>query len=493
MGIFNNVSQLPATGSPGDSHLIDGDLYVWSATSNDWENVGTIQGPQGNTGAQGPQGNTGPQGATGATGAQGPQGNTGPQGATGPMGPQGPQGEDGATGATGPQGNTGPQGPQGATGPQGPAGSANISGTTNRLIKFTGATTGGNSQITDNGTNIGIGFTSPLMKTHIVSNDPGHAVRIENSNIAGTSSIAFADHLGTERMYIGYANTGYSSGWNGNAYINTPGNLVFATQNGEKMRILQNGNAGIGISSPESKLQVVEVNPNNFLSGIIQGISNNPSGTTNDISGVYGENIVTDYWGIGVKGQGGYIGVLGQIFPSESQDYYGVYGSVLGEGDGIKYGVYGEADGNGNSIYAGYFAGKLAYTGSLIPASDERLKENIQTMDGALEKVLLLRPTTYEFRRDEYSLMNLAKGHQFGFIAQEVKEVFPNLVHDNVHVGYPDRKDKTTKVKTEYVGMDYVSLIPVLTAAIQEQQVQIEAQQAQIEQLQLQMEELIKK
>lgn len=44
---------------------------------------------------------------------------------------------------------------------------ANASGTTNYVSKFTGSTSLGNSQIFDNGTNVGIGTTSPLQKLHV--------------------------------------------------------------------------------------------------------------------------------------------------------------------------------------------------------------------------------------------------------------------------------------------------------------------------------------
>lgn len=57
----------------------------------------------------------------------------------------------GPTGPAGAEGAVGPTGPAGATGPTGPAGSANITGTTNTLVKFTAATTGGDSSITDTG------------------------------------------------------------------------------------------------------------------------------------------------------------------------------------------------------------------------------------------------------------------------------------------------------------------------------------------------------
>jgi hypothetical protein len=252
------------------------------------------------------------------------------------------------------------------------------------------------------------------------------------------------------------------------------------------------GSIGIGTISPYSKLHVEQTDPGSLGYGVIQGVSILPEASASDIAGVYGENIATDYYGVGVQGQGGYIGLSGLVYPTGSQEYYAVYGAAVGGASGTNYGVYGEASGNGTN-YAGYFAGDLAYTGSLIPASDERLKQNIQTMNGALDNILLLRPTTYEFRTKENALMNLAKGHQFGFLAQEVAEVFPNLVHENVHVSHPDKRDKTSAVKTEYIGLDYVSLIPVLTAAIQEQQAQIEAQQAQIEQLLIRMEALMKK
>lgn len=56
------------TGSAGDSYLVSGDLYVWSASESAWKNVGTIQGPQGVQGPQGEKGDTGAQGPAGPAG-----------------------------------------------------------------------------------------------------------------------------------------------------------------------------------------------------------------------------------------------------------------------------------------------------------------------------------------------------------------------------------------------------------------------------------------
>jgi len=121
-------------------------------------------GPQGTIGATGPTGATGPIGATGPQGLKGDTGVAGPQGPiglSGPIGATGPQGLTGTTGATGPQGPIGLTGTTGATGPQGPTGAATISGTTNYVVKFTSSTTGGDSQIYDDGLFVGVGTAAP--------------------------------------------------------------------------------------------------------------------------------------------------------------------------------------------------------------------------------------------------------------------------------------------------------------------------------------------
>ncbi|MDC3981315.1 hypothetical protein [Polyangium jinanense] len=149
-------------------------------------------GPTGAVGPQGPQGIQGPQGPIGPTGAVGPQGPLGPTGAVGPQGPQGIQGLQGPigpAGATGAQGPQGPQGIQGLQGPQGPAGSANINGTTNFIIKFTSATTGGNSRLFDNGTNVGLGTTAPNSPFHATSASTVRTILSENTTTTGAAIV----------------------------------------------------------------------------------------------------------------------------------------------------------------------------------------------------------------------------------------------------------------------------------------------------------------
>lgn len=252
LGSFANENQLPVTGAPGDAYLINGDLWVWSDNSNDWENVGNIQGP------------AGPAGATGAAGPAGPQGTPGTTGATGPQGPAGPQGTAGAAGATGPAGpagTPGATGPAGPQGPTGPAGSANINGTLNKLVKFTGATTGGNSNVSDDGTNVTVDIpTNPGQFQ--VNTGVATFTMVNQPNLGG--DIRVAEFAAVQRNpWISFKRSlldgsdpflwcqGMDS--DGAYFLGTGGGPVL----GERAwTTLQNGNFGIGTTAPAYALSV---------------------------------------------------------------------------------------------------------------------------------------------------------------------------------------------------------------------------------------------
>jgi hypothetical protein len=130
-----------------------------------------LQGPAGVAGANGATGPQGPIGLTGSTGLQGPAGAAGANGATGPQGPIG------LTGATGLQGPAGADGVAGATGPQGPAGIAGAQGPTGLIADGTSAGNTAywngtawvtnNSNIFNNGGNVGIGTSTPNVKLEV--------------------------------------------------------------------------------------------------------------------------------------------------------------------------------------------------------------------------------------------------------------------------------------------------------------------------------------
>lgn len=49
LGEKPSQGDLPASGNPGDAWLIGGDLWVWDDDNNTWINVGSIQGPAGDS------------------------------------------------------------------------------------------------------------------------------------------------------------------------------------------------------------------------------------------------------------------------------------------------------------------------------------------------------------------------------------------------------------------------------------------------------------
>ncbi len=115
-------------------------------------------------------------------------------------------------------------------------------------MKFTGATTGGNSLIFDNGTSIGIGTISPIDKFHVV----GGGARIENASPSLT-----LDHTGVSQISRLYFRDIYGFGSGDVFWSQTNGLSFTADGHGEVMRMTSTGRIGIGTSTPNSTLTTI--------------------------------------------------------------------------------------------------------------------------------------------------------------------------------------------------------------------------------------------
>lgn len=107
--------------------------------------------------------------------------------------------------------------------------------------------------------------------------------------------------------------------------------------------------------------------------------------------------------------------------------------------------------------------------------SDERFKTDIRTISGGLDLIRKLRGVTFFWQPEFLRTANAPNIRNFGFIAQEVEKVMPELVF-------------TAPDGTKSVA--YASLVPALVEATKEQQTRIETQQNQIEALRREIEEL---
>jgi len=126
--------------------------------------------------------------------------------------------------------------------------------------------------------------------------------------------------------------------------------------------------------------------------------------------------------------------------------------------------------------------GDIATYGTLRISSDKRLKSNIISLDGCLNKLAKLNGVSYlksvpelDNSIDGKALEGLSEikketikaqlknsetdTESMGFIAQDLQTVFPELVKQD---------------KNGYLSVDYISIIPVLVEAVKEQQAQIE-------------------
>jgi hypothetical protein len=162
----------------------------------------------------------------------------------------------------------------------------------------------------------------------------------------------------------------------------------------------------------------------------------------------------------------------------------GVFTVANKSNSNTNYGVFSVGD-SSNTSYAGYFVGDVNYTGSLTGPSDAKLKYDINNLQNATAIIKQLQPKTYFFKQDgEASFLNLPNKLQYGFIAQDIEAVLPDLVRQNVQM-----KGYHKEGSVEYKGLDYISLIPVLTQAVKEQQQVIEELQKQIADLQIQIKQ----
>ena len=93
-------------------------------------------------------------------------------------------------------------------------------------------------------------------------------------------------------------------------------------------------------------------------------------------------------------------------------------------------------------------------------ASDERLKENIQPLENALDKVLALNGFTYSFNEIGQSLGFDGLVRYVGVSAQQVQAVLPEAV-------------KPAPVDSNYITVQYEKLVPLLIEAIKELKAEI--------------------
>jgi hypothetical protein len=301
-------------------------------------------------------------------------------------------------------------------------------GTSGYLPKFNGASTVVNSIAFESSSKIGIGTTSPAGILHLYSASSISSIieRSNGSGLGGSLNFLSSNPPNQADCYIGninfqakYSGTTFTgagivansmAAWSSGNY-NT--RLDFQTNSGNslstRMSILDNGN--VAIASTDAYGYKLYVNGSGFFtSSNNYALSSQTLSTNTSVSGGYFEGTATGciglsgfhtsgswasqavgvygYVGVGVTNGGSTIGVLGESTGTYTS--IGVKGVPNDDATNF-YGVYGVGGVDG---YAGYFAGDVYCTGSYLP-SDEKLKDNVKSLESSLDKLMLLKPKSY--------------------------------------------------------------------------------------------------
>ena len=313
----------------------------------------------------------------------------------------------------------------------------------------------------DTSQNVGIGTSSPN------SYGAGYATLQVNGS---TSGIIQATSGGT--TYIAEMGIGSNLG-----YFGTRSNqgVYFKTNDTERMRIDSSGNVGIGTSTPSQKLSVAG-NANAIATQVFN--QSTTSGSSQAIcqlaanNGANYVNLVSNY----VTAGGSYFqlaqsGVPTAYYDIDTQIWRNGSGSErmridssgnLLVGSSLSTTPRGALTGYANSSNVAFF-GNSSATGvylvsgntSWTATSDERLKDIIEPITDATNKVSQIRAVIGKYKTDEQNT------RRSFLIAQDVQKVLPEAISVS-----PD-EEKT-------LGLQYSEVIPLLVAAIQELKAEID-------------------
>ncbi len=264
--------------------------------------------------------------------------------------------------------------------------------------------------------------------------------------------------------------------------------MTFKTNNTERGRLTSGGLWGFGSNNPSAKVHIntvsgqdaLRVQVNNSTKLYVQsggGVSIG-SATAAPFNGMYVNGTV----GMGTD-PGGYRLKVGQpgIFGFDIQN--------LNTQDDWELWI---PDNGTLSLYRnGTPAGFFDTDGSYFSVSDGRLKTNIQAMPSMLGKIGQLKPATYQFKSGGGRLAAGSTGQagvlKYGFIAQEVKEIFPNLVK---HTQNKQGGGETYTLDYSGFGVLAIKGIQELQGVIGAQQQTIQAQQQTINALEARLTRL---
>ena len=363
-----------------------------------------------------------------------------------------------------------------------------IRGSSGVIEFYTGAADGASSTLKatlDSVGNLGLGVIPS-------ANQYGKNLQI-NQTILNDDNID-SNHLAKNAYYNSgwkYYSTGYASKYTQSLSIHswsiaasgTVNNAISFTQ---AMTLDASGSLGVGITSPSTLAKIATASTVTLAGDNTYGISVSDATTlakrmvlgyfATGGTGNYGYGVIqcvntgTSWTDLVLQPNGGRVAICGNVTAVTggsggtvfaSAGAYGVTRLLFSSNNTATVAMLSFDNPNGNVGSVGT-SGSNAYYAT---TSDYRLKKNIVPMNGALDKVAILKPCTYTWKSNNEDSQ--------GFIAHELAEVCPQAV-----IGEKDAVD--TEGNPVYQSIDTSFLVATLTAAIQELKAIVDAQAVEI-------------
>ena len=372
---------------------------------------------------------------------------------------------------------------------------------TNKLSSLTG--TNNDITIDPDGTgdtiiasgNVGVGNTSPSQKLTVEG-----TANNQNSEIKITAS-------GVASGYLGSNSNGLNIGTDSHNIVFktavTGGGSVGATGS-EKVRITTAGDVGIGRSDPQNIVGNsgggLVVKNDASRAATTTAIAFQDSSGNNMFSQLHNGQAIFSTGAVGSKAERMRINSAGEINvagkSSNANNIGNTYFHIQNANRGHDLRFAKSESGSFDALvfyHSGSAVGYISYGNSSTSyntSSDYRLKENVTDITGATDRLKQLNPVRFNFIADADTTVD-------GFLAHEVADIVPEAISGTKDAMRDEEYEVTpavldddgnevtpavmgTRSVPDYQGIDQSKLVPLLVAALQEQQTAIEALTARV-------------
>ncbi|HZV70837.1 MAG TPA: tail fiber domain-containing protein [Saprospiraceae bacterium] len=461
-----------------------------------------------------------------ASGNQGPQGIPGERG---PEGPAGPQGDDGPAGPQGDQGEQGPAGPQGIQGIQGPAGSGLANGDSAGDTPYWNGSSWitNNSNIFNNGGDVGINISSPAGKLHIKGSANTSQLVIDANAAQDNNNplLRLRNANGNDLMWIHSPDTSSTFiGLMAGRVSDIPGGGVNNTFLGAKSGFSNttgNRNTGVGLWSLHNNTTAGGGTAVGFRS-----LAANTVGFFNTSVGMDAMIKNTDGTGNTAIGKD----ALAQNSGGHSNTALGL-GTMFSNTTGSRNVAVGSnaAFTNGtleNTVCIGYLTGGMVNASNRIEIgnasittiagqvgfstySDARIKDNIREDVPGLDFITRLHPVSYNLNIHRQNAMVMKNGkmddqdwvgkydieniRMSGFLAQDVEQAAHDAGYDFSGVQKPADPNELYSLRYSDFVMPLVKSVQELNDELKSEVTQLKQENAGLLQRIEQIEALLKK